>query len=142
MRRTGHFYRRQDHWAEIAARSSSGHMNQKKSTQPEENYTSTWIYWDKLQFSLPVKAGKSKDSLKASVDQQSNASPDTSLIEEDAQKDTKNQENEFQTPQAKLPKRRTEQELASKKHVLLDRCLDVLKEPMQSQNQMQCHFSL
>lgn len=120
--------------------------NQKKSGQAVgENYKSTWIYWDKLQFLIPlIKAGKSKDSLQASVDGQSRASPDRIQTEEeeDAQNNTENQENELQTPRAKLPKRRTEQELTSKKHALLDRCLHVLKEPMQSEDKKQCHFSL
>lgn len=120
--------------------------NQKKSGQAVgENYKSTWIYWDKLQFLIPViKAGKSKDSLQASVDGQSRKSPDTIQTEqeEDAQNNTENQENELQTPRAKLPKRRTEQELTSKEHALLDRCLHVLKEPMQSEDKKQCDFSL
>ena len=118
--------------------------NQKKSGQGVgENYKSAWIYWDRLQFLMPViKAGKSKDSLQASVDRQSSVSPDTKQIEEDVQNDTENQENESQTtPRAKLPKRKTEQELTSKKHALLDRCLHVLQEPMQSQEK-QCHFSM
>lgn len=78
-----------------------------------------------------IKAGKSKDSLQASADRQSYVSPDTIQIE-DVQNDTENQENELQTTRAKLPKRRTEQELTSKRCALLDRCLYVLKEPMQS----------
>jgi len=107
--------------------------NQKISGQGVRgNYKSTWIYWDKLQFLMPViKAGKSKDSLQASADRQSYVSPDTIQIE-DVQNDTENQENELQTTRAKLPKRRTEQELTSKRCALLDRCLYVLKEPMQS----------
>ena len=37
----------------------------KKSGQSvSENYKSTWMYWDRLQFLMPVmQAGKSKDSL-------------------------------------------------------------------------------
>ena len=37
--------------------------NQKKSGQGvSENYKSGWIYWDRLQFLIPViRAGKSKD---------------------------------------------------------------------------------
>ena len=42
--------------------------NQKKSGQGvSENYKSGWIYWDRLQFLIPViRAGKSKDWHKTS----------------------------------------------------------------------------
>ena len=42
--------------------------NQKKSGQGvSENYKSGWIYWDRLQFLIPViTAGKSKDWHKTS----------------------------------------------------------------------------
>ena len=42
--------------------------NQKKSGQGvRENYKSGWIYWDRLQFLIPViRAGKSKDWHKTS----------------------------------------------------------------------------
>ena len=42
--------------------------NQKKSGQGvRENYKSGWIYWDRLQFLIPViRAGKSKDWPKTS----------------------------------------------------------------------------
>ncbi|XP_068704330.1 uncharacterized protein [Montipora foliosa] len=49
--------------------------NNKKSGQAlNDNYKSNWIYWDSLQFLVPVmQAGKSKDNL---PDRQSSSSPE------------------------------------------------------------------
>ena len=116
--------------------------NQKKSGQGvSENYKTSWVYWDRLQFLIPViRAGKSKDTLQAPetlVDRQSTANPN--VIDEN---DSQNQENWSQNSRTKSFKRKAEHELTSKKHEVLERCLNVLKEPLQPQEKRQCHFSM
>ena len=113
--------------------------NQKKSGQGvEESYKSTWLYWDKLQFLIPViRAGKSRDSIQTSTDGQ-----DTIQLEDEEENEKENQGIELQTSRAKPSKRRAEQELMSKKQEVLDRCLNVLKEPFHPQEKRQCHFSM
>ncbi|XP_044171518.1 uncharacterized protein LOC122955844 [Acropora millepora] len=102
--------------------------NSKKSGQGRhECYKSTWIYWERLQFLKPVmKAGKSRDSL----DQQS-SSPEVDSVDDDFNED--NEENI--SPQQKVHrrgfKRKLDQDLAAKKHQILETCLQVLKEPVQ-----------
>ena len=108
--------------------------NQKKSGQGvRENYKSTWIYWDKLQFLMPViKAGKSLTltltlSLQEQADRpQSVVSPDAIQLDEDLENDTENEESDVKSSVTKSSKRRAEHEIVSKKHAVLDRCLHVL----------------
>ena len=83
--------------------------NQKKLGQRvSENYKSSWIYWDRLQFLIPViRAGK--DSLQAPeplVDWQSPANPN--VMEEN---NSQNQENWSQNSRTKSSKRKAEHEL-------------------------------
>ena len=92
--------------------------NQKKSGQRvSENYKSSWIYWDRLQFLIPViTAGK--DSLQAPealVDRQSPANPN--VMEEN---DSQNQENWFENSRTKSSKRQAEHELRSKKYKVFE----------------------
>ena len=51
-------------------------MNNKKSGQAiNNNYNSNWIYWERLQFLVPImQTGKSKDNL---PDHQSSSSPES-----------------------------------------------------------------
>ena len=115
--------------------------NQKKSGQGvEENYKSTWIYWEKLQFLLPViRAGKSRDNLQTSIEGQ-DAIP---VEDDDEENDKENQVTDQKPAPTKPSKRKAEKELMTKKQEVLDRCLNVLKEPLPSpQVKKQCHFSL
>ena len=73
-----------------------------------------------------MKAGKSRDSL----DQQS-SSPD---IEVDSVNDNLNEDNEENiSPLQKVHRKgfKRKQDLAAKKHQVLETCLQVLKEPVQ-----------
>ena len=116
--------------------------NSKKSGQGRhECYKSTWIYWERLQFlKLVMKAGKSRDSL----DQQSSSLD----IEVDSVDDDLNEDNEENiSPQQKVHrkgfKRKLDQDLAAKKHQVLETCLQVLKEPVQRDDEKKpCYFAM
>ena len=91
------------------------------------NATNRHGFTERLQFLKPVmKAGKSRDSL----DQQS-SSPD---IEVDSVNDNLNEDNEENiSPLQKVHRKgfKRKQDLAAKKHQVLETCLQVLKEPVQ-----------
>ena len=79
-----------------------------------------------------MKAGKSRDSL-----DQLSSSPD---IKVDSVDDDLNEDNEENiSPQQKVHrkgfKRKLDQDLAAKKHQVLETCLQVLKEPVQRDDQ-------
>lgn len=116
--------------------------NSKKSGQGRsECYKSTWVYWDRLQFLKPVmKAGKSRDSL----DQQSSP-PDIEVESVDDDLNEGNEENisPQQNVHRKGVKRKLDQDLAAKKHQVLETCLQVLKEPVQQNEEKKpCYFAM
>ena len=117
--------------------------NNKKSGQAlNENYKSNWIYWDSLQFLVPVmQAGKSKDNL---PDRQSSSSPESfDSISEDASPEMEKDE----APVRSRKSSKTSHEVAkrcleSSKTELISTCIQVLKEPSNAQEGVtQCHFS-
>ena len=97
----------------------------------DEVYKSSWTYWEQLQFLCPVmQPGKSRDSLALPVE--SPTGPEKKENEDPLQR---------QTTTAKT----TKKSLDLKKHELLSKCIDVLKEPSQQQpskESPQCPFSL
>ncbi|XP_046864094.1 uncharacterized protein LOC124458023 [Xenia sp. Carnegie-2017] len=118
--------------------------NKTKSGQSSsQNYSSSWAYWDRLQFLRPVmNAGKSKDNL--SKHSSSNISPrldsvddemDTGLDSESVS--SKSSRGSYKTPT------RIRAEAEEKKRDLITTCIDVLKEPMPASNSVnQCPFSM
>ena len=104
--------------------------NSKKSGQGRhECYKSTWIYCERLQFLKPVmKAGKSRDSL----NQQSSSSDiEVDSVDDDLNKDNEENISPLQKVHRKGFKRKLDQDLAAKKHQVLETCLQLLKEPVQ-----------
>ena len=117
--------------------------NNKKSGQAvSDNYKSNWIYWDRLQFLVPVmQAGKSKDNL---PDRQSSSSPESfdSISEHGSPEMGKDEppvrSRKFSKPSNEVSKRCLE----SSKTELISTCIQVLKEPSNVQAEVtQCHFS-
>ena len=101
--------------------------NAKKSGQGlNDNYMSNWVYWDRLQFLVPVmQAGKSKDNL-----------PDE-CIQMNADDDVSERSSSKGTPKT------SKKCLESRKQDLISTCIQVLREPLtpQAELQNQCHFS-
>lgn len=124
----------------------------KKSGQARsECYKSSWAYWDRLQFLVPVmQAGKSKDTLPTS-----RSSTPESVDNEDCLDDSTlisvDEEDENPSPSSicrkgKYCKKATDLE-SKARNELLSTCVQVLKEPLpfptpEPQAKRQCPFSL
>ena len=118
----------------------------KKSGQSvSENYKSTWMYWNRLQFlMLVMQAGKSKDSLPSRSSSPESLDFDDSL--DDSTSISVNEEDEIPSLpcRGKGKSRKRSADFESKaKNELLSTCVKVLKEPLpEPQAKQQCPFSL
>ena len=98
-----------------------------------ENYKPNWVYWDRLQFLVPVmQVGKSRDNLTSSASQ-----PDLSKQDTDTESTTSDDSPSklpvlikptTTTARSGIGKSKNEVEL--RRQELLSTCIQVLKEPM------------
>ena len=119
----------------------------KKSGQGvAENYKSTWVFWQKLQFLLPVmQAGKSRDSLSSTTSRCSSPeSADTSNWLKD-QDDLSNSIEEEVTPLRRNKRKKTPDAESQTRNELSSTCIQVLQKPfpaIEPETKRQCSFSL
>lgn len=107
--------------------------NSKKSGQSvNDNYKSSWVYWEHMQFLRPVmQAGKSKDSYRPNGEMEK--------ITDQQQCDKVVEVDGIITVKPTASKKQLEE----KKQELLSACIKVLKEPLKPEAEFkQCHFSL
>lgn len=117
-----------------------GKTKAKKSGQGlGENYKSSWIYFDRLQFLVPImQAGRSKDSLSNrssttdSITLEILDSPEDSPISQDVE-----------TPRVGKSRKRSLETESKAREELLSTCVQVLKQPLpEPEPKRQCSFSL
>ena len=105
-----------------------------------ENYKSTWIYFDRQQFLVPImQAGRSKDSLSSRSSTPDSIgtlekpdSPDDSLLSQDVE-----------TSRVGKPRKRSLETESKAREELLSTCVQVLKQPLpEPEPKRQCSFSL
>ena len=107
-----------------------------------DNYKSNWIYWDSLQFLVPLmQVGKSKDNLPDCQSSSSRWSFDS--FSEDASPEMEEDKAPVRSRKSSRTSHEVERRsLKSSKTELISTCIQVLKQPSNAQDEVtQCHFS-
>ena len=105
-----------------------------------ENYKSSWIYFDRLQFLVPImQAGRSKDTLSSR-----SSTPDSvDIVEKLDSPDDSPISQDVETPRVGKSRKRSLETESRAREELLSTCVQVLKQPLpEPEPKRQCSFSL